>query len=170
MNAASTHTPMFHAMLDGTLDPAGEQAVLDLLASDAAARVEFARLAQLHAWLSSGDALRLAAPLPTASARRLRFPRRAWWLAAAVAAALIILTASRLWPAPESAGAITFRERIEPILTAACIRCHERLDRLVSCDATSRSTLWQRLTGDTPCRHSLTPGDRSRLMEWLATS
>jgi hypothetical protein len=116
-------------MLDGTLDPAGEQAALDLLASDAAARAEFARLAQMHAWLTTDDGTRavLSAPVPS---RRRVFPHPAWWLAAAVAAAVIFLTASRLWPMPGAPDALASREPLRPVIQVACSNCHRNVGGL----------------------------------------
>jgi hypothetical protein len=132
MNADSTRSSLLQAMLDGTLDPAGEQAALDLLASDAAARAEFARLAQLHAWLTSDEGTRaaLTAPVPVTSRRRI-IPHPAWWLAAAVAAAVIFFTASRLWPMPGSPTPLAKREPVRPVIQMACFSCHQNMDALL---------------------------------------
>ncbi|HWB01469.1 MAG TPA: hypothetical protein VG796_00505 [Verrucomicrobiales bacterium] len=130
MNAETVHSSLFQSMLDGTLDPGEEQAVLDLLASDAAARMEFAKLAQLHAWLSADEKTRalLTAPAPE---RRRVVPHPAWWLAAAVAAAVIFFAASRLWPMPGGPVPITSKkEPVRPViaLQAACFNCHGDMD------------------------------------------
>jgi hypothetical protein len=130
MNAPSTHSSLLQAMLDGTLDPAGEQSALDLLASDAGARAEFARLAQMHAWLSTDEGTRaiLAAPVP---ARRRIISHPAWWLAAAVAAAVIFFTASKLWPMPGAPVPLAYREPPRPVIQTACFNCHANLDALL---------------------------------------
>ncbi|HEX2746535.1 MAG TPA: hypothetical protein VHM91_00940 [Verrucomicrobiales bacterium] len=129
MNANSTHSFLLQSMLDGTLDPAGEQSVLDLLASDAAARAEFARLVQLHAWLTQDESTRavLAEPVPV---RRKIIPHPAWWLAAAVAAAVIFFTASRLWPMPGAPVPLAFKETVRPVIQTQCVACHRSVDTM----------------------------------------
>jgi hypothetical protein len=127
MNAQSNHSTLLQAMLDGTLDAAGEQAALDLLASDAEARAEFARLAQMHAWLSADEGTRAVLTAP-ALVRRKVIPHPVWWLAAAVAAAVIFFTASRLWPMPGEATPLAYKGPPKPMIQTACFECHRNLE------------------------------------------
>ncbi len=179
MKADSNPTPALHAMLDGSLDPDGEQAVLDLLARDPEARREFARLSQIHLWLATDDSLHRVMTAPPVS--RFRITRPAWWLAAAIAAALFVLAATRLWPAPGGSDSLAFRQRIEPLFTAACAHCHERLDALLGGvgeeslalhipGQPARSVLWERLSGNNPCAQSLDPAGKSLILQWLTAS
>lgn len=179
MNATTDPVPILHALLDGTLDANGEQAALDLLARDPAARAEFARLAQLQVWLSAPAAAAPAPPKPVVP-RVFRPGSRKWWLAAAVAAALILFAASRLWPVPESAASIAFRQHVQPLLTA-CAKCHDCLDSLFTGSSTSgqvlmdnahpsHGALWQRLSGQNACAASLDASGRAMLLQWIASS
>lgn len=165
-------------MLDGVLDAAGEQSVLDLLAADPMARREFAQLAQVHAWLATSDSTGLLTDSAGPAARRKILSHPAWWLAAAVAAAVILFTMSKLWPSPGYGGALTYHEDIRPLLAAACVRCHVSLDKLVTGNANSglamispgrpeQSALWHRLSGRNPCAQSLDSAGKSLLIQWI---
>ncbi len=141
MNAESSHSFLLQGMLDGTLDPAGEQAVLDLLSSSQTAREEFARLTQMHAWLLADPASREALS-NAASARRRVIPLPCWWLAAAVAAAVILLAASRLWPTTgldrepgTPPSLVAWRPEppayTRPVLQMACTNCHRNIEAFI---------------------------------------
>jgi hypothetical protein len=167
---------LLNAFLDGTLDDAGQARVLDWLAADAAARREFARMAQLHSWLAEDGAVRTSlAALPLPGPRRV-VAFRAWWVAAAVAAAIIVLLATRLWPSGEvPAGEIAWQKQ-EPLLAMACQSCHgdpaallretgTRTWPSLPAERSAPAILRARLTEDTACANGVSAENRQALLQ-----
>ena len=167
------------SLLEGTLDPNGEAAVLRVLACNPAARQEFARLVQLHAWLATDDGTRAVLKANGACPRRCIIPRRAWWLAAAVAAAIIVFAASRLLPASGLHAPLAGMDTLRPMLHAACSGCHGSPDRfftgntraglaMIVAGSPEQSALWVRLSGDNPCARSLDASGKLLVRKWIA--
>lgn len=167
---------LLNALLDGTLDAAGESAALALLQRDAGARAEFARLAQLHTWLAADPVTQKSlAGLPGAAPRRiLRFPR-AWWVAAAVAAAVIALLATKLRPSAALEPVLP-KPGMDALLAAQCSSCHESPAALVKASAQRLAPalpeaeaisriLERQLQQDTPCSRSVSEEARAALLQ-----
>ena len=167
---------LLNAFLDGTLDDSGQARVLEWLAGDASARTEFARMAQLHTWLAEDGAVRnFLAALPLAGPRRV-VAFRAWWVAAAIAAAAIVLLATRLWPTSEAPAVEIPWQKTEPLLAMACQSCHAdpaallretgtRTWPALPAEQAAPAILRTRLTTDTPCATGVSAENRQALLQ-----
>lgn len=178
MNTESPLHPRLHALLDGTLDAATEQEVFESLARDREAQEEFARMAQLHLWLSGDEQIQkeLRADGTAGNViRRHGMRHRGWWLAAAVAAAILILTMGKLWPLPGEQPEGAYAATIQPVWMRACANCHGNHDLFLSGAAqfepgsAGAAALWNRLSGGSQCAGSLQEGERALIRAWIAS-
>ncbi len=166
MNTRTDREPLFHALLDGTLDPEGEARVIELLEIDAGARREFADLVELHMLLSSragapgNVATSLAQPNGGRKIRKMA-GLSLYWLSAAAAVAV---ASNAAISAPAGSGGMDFTRDVAPVLEAHCGRCHADTAALA---AGKDEILWNRVNSPGPCASSLDEGARSVLRRWL---